>query len=307
MGTHFIYFYGTEDGSEVKIGRTKQDPMLRRGQHEHDAGRGTPMRTLAVVLGNPSSESALKRHFKASRSRPKSSEWLHGSEEVRSYLRWLRAQPFVATSDSDLESLRQVDPSEWLPSSSRRKGFVQLSITDPADAWADLEVDQVMEGDFYSPPSFVEPARAAMGSIDLDPASCREANSVVQAALYYGFRENGLLQEWGGNVWLNPPYGNWQEWVPKLLSEWNSGRVLQMCVLVTTRVSTAQAFHPLVKSADAVFIARGRHRFWGPHAKEPDEGHLIFYLGTNTDAFRREFSDIGSVFVTPPSVAMEAA
>ena len=296
MGCYYIYFYGTEDGGEVKVGRTKQDPMRRREQHEHDAGRKTLMRTLAVVLGSASDENAVKRYFQPFRSRPHSKEWFHGGEGVRSYLRWLRQQPFVATSETELDRLVQVDPSEWLPSGSRRKGFMQLTLGDPGDAWADLEVDHVMEGDFYSPASLVDPARQAMGSIDCDPASCREANRVVRAETFFGFRENGLLQEWHGNVWLNPPYGNWQEWVPKLLIEWGAGRVSQACVLVTSRVSTAHAFRPLVRAASAVCIPRGRHRFWGPHAKEPDEGHLVFYLGDRVEGFAAAYEDLGRVF-----------
>lgn len=296
MGWHYIYFYGTEDGAEVKVGRTKQNPLHRREQHEHDGGRNQPMRTLAVVLGQVSDENVVKRHFESHKSRPRSKEWFSGGEEMRSYLRWLRSQSFVATNDAELDRLVPVDSSQWLPGAERQKSYTQLTIADGDDAWADLTVDRVMEGDYYTHPDLIDAARSAMGSIDLDPSSCREANTVVRATKFYSFRENGLMQEWAGNVWVNPPYGNWNEWVPKLLSEWASGRVDQMCVIATSRVSTAQSFHPLVRSANAVFIACGRFRFWGPNAKEPDEGHLIFYFGNRCDAFSDAYSLLGTVF-----------
>lgn len=294
-GWWFIYFYGTEDGSEVKIGRTKQRPSMRRLQHENDGGRHQPMRTLAVVLGQASDEAALKRYFKRWQSRTRSSEWIEAGEEMRGYLRWLRSQPYVAPGELELEALAPVNSHHWLPGEGRDKAPLQLQIQE-SDPWGDMAVDLVTEGDFYTHPRIIEAARAAMGGIDLDPASCREANAVVRAERFYGFRENGLLQSWGGKVWLNPPYGNWEEWVPKTLAEWNSGKVEQLCLICTSRVTTAQMFHPIVRGSDALVVMCGRLAFWGPNASAPDEGHAVFYFGENVDGFADAFALIGTTF-----------
>lgn len=299
MGWYFIYFYGTEDGSEVKVGHTKQAPTDRRLQHENQAGHDVPMRTLAVVLGQIADESAVKRYFKPHRSRPRSPEWFKAGDVMRGYLRWLRDLTFVARGEADLHRLQPVDPAEWLPDGKRTRLPTQLRLEDSgewSDAWADLNLDHVAEGDFYTHPDFIEAARDALGGIDLDPASCTEANGVVGATRFYSFHENGLLHDWYGKVWLNPPYGNWGEWAPKTLREWRSGRIEAMCLLSTTRVITAQSFHTLVDEASAVFIARGRFRFWGPKAKEPDEGHVIFYFGPNPSQFADAFRHLGTVF-----------
>lgn len=299
MGFQYIYFYGTEDGAEVKIGKTRQAPGFRLRQHENQAGNYVPMRTLAVVLGQTADEAALKRHFASRRSRSRSREWFTADEELRGYLRWLRQRPFVATNEDDLLRLSAVDASEWLPDELRRTGASQLRLEDTGkteDPWADLDLDHIAEGDYYTHPKIIEAARAALGEIALDPASCSEANVVVAAQEFYSFHENGLLHDWTGTVWLNPPYGNWDEWAPKALSEWGSGRVSAMCVLATTRVTTALSFHVLVEQADALFIGRGRFRFWGPKAKEPDEGHVVLYFGTQPESFAEAFSPLGSVF-----------
>jgi hypothetical protein len=205
----------------------------------------------------------------------------------------------------DLERLEAVDSSYWLPNGERQKGPTQLRLGEE-DPWADLQVDHVAEGDFYTHPKLIAAARAAMGSIDLDPASCREANSVVGAGAYFSFHENGLLKDWYGNVWLNPPFGNWGEWAPKAVAEWNAGHVEQMCLLGSSRVSTAQQFHPIVRTADALFIACGRFAFWGPKAVSPDEGHFVFYFGAHHERFRDAFSDLGTVFLVPTRVELSA-
>ena len=61
--------------------------------------------------------------------------------------------------------------------------------------------------DFVSPPEIAATTAAFFGgSIDLDPASSEEANSVVQADRFFTWRENGLVQPWKANsVYLYPP------------------------------------------------------------------------------------------------------
>ena len=65
-------------------------------------------------------------------------------------------------------------------------------------------------GDFelYTPAEYVEAARDVMGVIDLDPASCKLANTIIQAKRFYDQKTNGLLKPWSGKVWMNPPYAN---------------------------------------------------------------------------------------------------
>lgn len=63
------------------------------------------------------------------------------------------------------------------------------------------------ENDFISPPNLAATTAAFFGgSIDLDPASSEDANSVIQADRFFTWRENGLIQPWKANsVYLFPP------------------------------------------------------------------------------------------------------
>lgn len=63
--------------------------------------------------------------------------------------------------------------------------------------------------EYYTEEKYVEAARATMGSIDTDPATCAEANIWIKALTTFDIDMCGLqhAHQWHGNVWLNPPGG----------------------------------------------------------------------------------------------------
>jgi hypothetical protein len=60
----------------------------------------------------------------------------------------------------------------------------------------------------YTPSAICQAACVTLGGIDLDPASCEEANRVVQATRFFTREENGFKRPWEGRVFLNPPGGS---------------------------------------------------------------------------------------------------
>lgn len=90
--------------------------------------------------------------------------------------------------------------------------------------------------EWYTPGYILDAARALMGDIDLDPASCEEANKIVKADKFFTREDDGLKQEWIGNVFLNPPgpvkgvkstRGIVNRFWEKLVAEWRNGRVTE--------------------------------------------------------------------------------
>lgn len=142
--------------------------------------------------------------------------------------------------------------------------------------------------EFYTPPAIVEAARLTMGGIDLDPASCAEANEVVKAAHWYGEHsnslddsdseyDNGINCEWWSphckptRVFLNPPGGkigkrsNAVVWWEKLVDEWLDGNVEQaiyICFNLEVLNTTQQSPSPCLDFPICYF--RSRPRFWPP-------------------------------------------
>ena len=155
------------------------------------------------------------------------------------------------------------------------------------------------ENEWYTPSEYIKAARKVMGGIDLDPASSVIANKTVQAIRYFAASDNGLSQEWFGNVWLNPPYSQplIQQFAEKLVAEWESGRVDQACVLVNNATDTAW-LQTMLSVCTALCLVRGRIKFLDPSGRAvgaPLQGQVILYFGTKLDRFADVFKAFGVV------------
>ncbi len=153
--------------------------------------------------------------------------------------------------------------------------------------------------EWYTPGKYIEPARATMGSIDLDPASCARANQTVKAATYFDRTADGLRQHWYGRVWLNPPYSDYRgqaaAWASKLLAEYQSGRVEQAVLLVNLSVAYQKAFQAIAR-VGAVCMVNERISFvsaTGVQRDGPPQANMLLYLGERRRQFAAEFMESG--------------
>jgi DNA N-6-adenine-methyltransferase (Dam) len=151
--------------------------------------------------------------------------------------------------------------------------------------------------DYFTPPHIIGAARRAMGGIDTDPATHHIAQQYIDAHHAYTIQDDGLTQPWHGKVWLNPPFGQWDEWVPKILSELESDRVTDICVLMPCRAMSGLGIADLIDAADALWISKGRLQFGGLGGTAND-GSAIAYLGPHRVEFVREFLSLGAVKVS---------
>lgn len=159
--------------------------------------------------------------------------------------------------------------------------------------------------EWYTPSQYIEAARAVMGSIDLDPASCDTANKIVKAALYFDVQTNGLDKTWSGNVFMNPPYGRGGQalWSKKMIDQYVAKNVTQGIMLLNAATDT-KWFQQLWQYT--ICFVNERIRFVsedGVQKHSPTHGNVFVYLGPDAgkQRFISEFKKFGPV-VTAVSV-----
>lgn len=156
-------------------------------------------------------------------------------------------------------------------------------------------VQQSLSNDHYTPKQYIDAARLVMGSIDLDPASCAEANRIVGAERFYTAEDDGLQKDWSGRVWLNPPYGrNVGAFVGKFVDEYGAGRIECGIILVNAHCTDTDWFQALW--GGLLCFTDHRINFYGDDARSGStHGSVFVYFGSEERKFGDTFSEFGTV------------
>lgn len=106
--------------------------------------------------------------------------------------------------------------------------------------------------EWLTPPELVK----SLGDFDLDP--CSPVNApFFHAKTNFTAVDNGLIKEWFGRVYLNPPYGRGMElWLEKLKFHGNG------ISLIFARTETKCFFQHIWNDADAILFVKGRIKFY---------------------------------------------
>ncbi|PNH00648.1 hypothetical protein TSOC_013521 [Tetrabaena socialis] len=168
--------------------------------------------------------------------------------------------------------------------------------------------------EWYTPEHIMERVRAlfAPGAIDLDPCSSAAANARVGALAYVDREADGLGQAvaWGGNVYINPPFGvragaSMQGlFFERCVREYRAGRVAQAVLLLKAGVGYSW-FRDVLQwpvcfvSERLSFVrqlpaAVGGELRWGAGVQNP-HGSVVVYMGPSAGRFVRLFSDVGCI------------
>lgn len=156
----------------------------------------------------------------------------------------------------------------------------------------------MQNSEWYTPPTIINAARQVFTTIDLDPASCALANLNVKAKKFYTAHDDGLKQEWFGNVWLNPPYSRnlIEKFADKVISQYLCGNIYSAIVL-TGACTETKWFVKLAHAADVTCFLTGRVKFLQPDGTPCKDnfrnGSCLFYFGTNTEKFLEVFKPLG--------------
>lgn len=106
--------------------------------------------------------------------------------------------------------------------------------------------------EWLTPPEMIK----SLGVFDLDP--CSPINRPWPTALnHFTILDNGLMKDWFGRVWLNPPYGKELEhWLNRMAMHANG-------IALTFARTDTNTFHNYVfPIADSIFFIRQRVQFY---------------------------------------------
>jgi hypothetical protein len=149
--------------------------------------------------------------------------------------------------------------------------------------------------EWYTPPKYVEAARAVLGSIGTDPATSETAQLTVRAATYYTAETDGLANPWHGPVWCNPPYSS------KLIRAFTERLVAYpLWVCLTNNGTDTDWGQALLRTADAVCFPDHRLRFLNADNEVQGsamQGQMFTYRGPRPDRFAGEFAKFGAVLL----------
>lgn len=139
--------------------------------------------------------------------------------------------------------------------------------------------------EWLTPPEIVR----ALGPFDLDP--CSPINRPWSTAeTHYTVEDDGLMAEWKGRVWCNPPYGN-------MLDAWLNRCALHRNVtaLVFARTETSAFFEHVWPWAKAILFIRGRLRFYKVTGEQGDAAGSPSVLIAYDEANARRLATSGIV------------
>lgn len=114
--------------------------------------------------------------------------------------------------------------------------------------------------DWWTPPEIVQ----SLGHFDLDP--CAGIGQTPLADKIIAPPMDGLLEEWQGRVWCNPPYGpHVGRWARKMAEHCNG------ILLIFARVET-KAWREIWSTADAILFPFRRITFHKPDGTSAKSG-----------------------------------
>lgn len=165
------------------------------------------------------------------------------------------------------------------------------------------------ENEWFTPEQYIALARSVLGGIDLDPATHRKAQKLIDAKAFFTKSDDGLSKEWHGRVWLNPPYAQpfIAQFASKMVAEVAAQRVTA-AIMLTHNYTDTSWFHELAGAAARICFTRGRVRFYEPGGEiaAPTQGQAFFYFGNEGEKFADVFGSVGFV-VRPVRVMSDAA
>jgi ParB family chromosome partitioning protein len=151
--------------------------------------------------------------------------------------------------------------------------------------------------EWYTPRPLVEAVRQVLGTIDMDPCSCAQAQEVVRATTFFSKSDDGLSKDWRGKLFMNPPYSHplIDRFVEKLLQHYDRGDI-PAAVALTNNGTETEVIGRLAAAASALCFPSPRVKFLNEKGEQgsPLQGQVLCFLGREPERFVRVFAEFGT-------------
>jgi phage N-6-adenine-methyltransferase len=145
-----------------------------------------------------------------------------------------------------------------------------------------------------TPPKYVLPLAKTIDGFDLDPASGAEPKPYAENR--FTKEDNGLMKEWFGHVWLNPPYGRKEnpKWAEKAHKEAFNAESITALVPASTSTNWWQDRYG---KADVFCFVNGRIEFIGAGDNGASFANVICVFNAENlpESYFDELNKMGSV------------
>ena len=162
----------------------------------------------------------------------------------------------------------------------------------------------------YTPTFIIDRVKQVFGGqIDTDPATTDLVNSSrVNATIYCTIEENGLNQQWSGNVFLNPPGGKINNkssqsiWLETANEKYQRGEItslifvafnMEILRLSAIALTNQWICIPHQRIAYDVYLNESQEY---QQKKSPPHTSILIYIGREPELFKQAFNDIGTVW-----------
>jgi len=159
----------------------------------------------------------------------------------------------------------------------------------------DKSTQQVMfsskSKEWGTPQHFFDKLSDKFGPFTLDPCA-NESNYKV--ANHFTEHENGLEQDWGGNVvFMNPPYGRAiKDWIKKAYEE--SGKENTTVVALIPARTDTRYWHDYVLKAHELYFVKGRLKFGNGENSAPFPSAVVVFHNSMRNVYI-DFPKIGVI------------
>lgn len=93
---------------------------------------------------------------------------------------------------------------------------------------------------------------------------------------YFTEKDDGLIQEWHGSVFCNPPYSQISKWVKKAYEESQKEYCQKVVLLIPARTDT-KYFHDYISQAYEIRFLRGRLKFGNSKNSAPFPSCVVVF------------------------------